>query len=107
MVLDSRQVITLARRGLVPMQLAAGARIECTRGRIWITEHALPLDVVLEPGESYNISRRGEVVVQALREADFSVRNSGVRRPAARLPARLAKLLNAARTTSAASPSAA
>jgi hypothetical protein len=104
MVLDNRQVITLAYRGVIPMALAAGMRIECTRGRIWVTEDALALDVVLEPGESYEIYRSGGVVVQALREADLSVRYAVVPRPVPRLRARLAKLFSTLRTSPAATP---
>ena len=107
MVLDNRAVITLAYRGLIPLQLAAGARIECTRGRIWITEDPSPVDVVLEPGESYEIRRGGGIVVQALREADFAVRDAVASRPAAQVTARLVKLFKIARTAPSASPSAA
>lgn len=64
-----RLVIELEHRGIVPIKDAAGARIDCLRGRIWITEHESTDDIVLEAGKSYQISRGGNVVVQALRKA--------------------------------------
>ena len=88
MVLDSNQLITLAYRGLAQMQLGSGARIECTGGRIWVTEDATPGDVVLEPGDSYEITRGGSVLVQALRVARFSIKNAAVPQDSSRLPVR-------------------
>jgi Protein of unknown function (DUF2917) len=70
MILDmKRLVIELEHRGIVPIGNGKGARIDCVRGRIWITEHEETSDIVLEAGESYEISRSGVAVVQALREA--------------------------------------
>jgi hypothetical protein len=101
MVLDNRQVVTLAYRGLITMQLAAGARIQCTDGRIWLTQDGSPGDVVLESGECFETCRRGALVVQALRGATFSVRDPALAPPAPRLPGRLAKAFGAARATTA------
>jgi Protein of unknown function (DUF2917) len=43
-------------------------------GRIWITEEAGNADVVLRPGESFRLARRGLAVVEALSDASISVR---------------------------------
>jgi Protein of unknown function (DUF2917) len=60
MILDmKRVVIELEYRGIVPVEDAPGTRIDCLRGRIWITERGSTDDIVLEPGESYVISRGG------------------------------------------------
>ena len=67
-------VITLSCRQVFPIRLAAGTRIECTRGLVWLTEEGLPHDVLLEPDEAYEISRRGLVAVQALGETIFRIR---------------------------------
>lgn len=70
MVLDmKRAVIELEYREVVPMEDAVGTRIDCLRGRIWITESGCADDIVLEAGESYAIERVGTAVVQALRDA--------------------------------------
>ena len=70
MVLDmKRAVIGLEHRGVIPVEDAVGTRIDCLRGRIWITELGCTDDIVLEAGESYEIARVGVAVVQALHEA--------------------------------------
>jgi hypothetical protein len=75
MVLDlKRSVIQLEYREIVSMEDAAGARIDCVRGRVWITEYRSTGDVILEPGESYELSQNGAAVVQSLREACVAIR---------------------------------
>ena len=70
MVLDmKRAVIELEHRGVIPVKDAVGSRIDCLRGRIWITELGCTDDIVLEAGESHEIERVGVAVVQALRDA--------------------------------------
>jgi Protein of unknown function (DUF2917) len=70
MILDTKRVvIELEHRGILPLQDAGRTRIDCLRGRIWITEHRSTGDIVLEAGESYELSRDGVAVVQALRDA--------------------------------------
>jgi hypothetical protein len=70
MIFDMRRVvIELEYRGIVPVEDAMGTRIDCVRGRVWITEGDGREDIVLEAGQSYEISRGGVAVVQALREA--------------------------------------
>jgi hypothetical protein len=74
MILDTKRVvIELENRGIVPVEDAAGTRIDCLRGRIWITEHRSTGDIVLEAGQSYEVSRDGVAVVQALREARITL----------------------------------
>jgi hypothetical protein len=64
-----RVAIELENRGVVSVEHAVGTRIECIRGRIWITEEGGAGDVVLEAGQSHEASRGGVAVVQALRAA--------------------------------------
>jgi hypothetical protein len=86
MILDmKRVVIELEYRGIVPVEDAPGTRIDCLRGRIWITERGSTDDIVLEPGESYVISRGGVAVVQALREALVELRAPAVHHAGAEL----------------------
>jgi hypothetical protein len=66
-------VIELEYRRVIPMHVAVGARIDCLSGRIWITEERSTDDIVLEAGESFDITCAGVAVVQALREVAPSV----------------------------------
>ena len=81
MILDMKQVVVeLGYRGIVPVENANGTRIDCLRGRLWITEHGSTDDVILEAGESYEISNHGVAVVQALRDALVAFRAPSIRR---------------------------
>ncbi len=94
MMFELKQVvIELDYRGIVPVNDAVGARIHCLRGRIWITEQGSAADVVLEAGESYEISRDGIAIVQALREARVALRAPGVPLAGAALAERLREAL--------------
>jgi hypothetical protein len=93
MILDmERVVIELPRREIVPIERARGSRIACLCGRIWITEHSATGDIVLEAGESYEISREGVAVVQALRDALVVLRAPAVSPARAPLAARIERL---------------
>lgn len=79
MILDmTRMMIDLAHREILPIRNAAGTRIDCLRGRVWITEQPSAGDIVLEAGDAYRISHNGLAVVQALRDAVVGVRVSAV-----------------------------
>jgi hypothetical protein len=74
MVSDMKpDVIEMNRRSMISVNGALGGRIDCLRGRIWITEAGCGDDIVLEAGDSYVISRDGVVLVQALRQAFVGV----------------------------------
>jgi hypothetical protein len=93
MILDMKQAtIELEYRGIVPVEDAVGTRIDCLRGRIWITERGSTDDIVLEAGESYVTSRGGVAVVQALREALVGLRAPAVRPAGAGLVTWLVRL---------------
>jgi Protein of unknown function (DUF2917) len=69
MFLDmKRLVLEIERRGIASVNAAAGTRIACLRGLIWITEAGAEDDIVLRAGESRMISHEGVAVVQSLRE---------------------------------------
>ena len=93
MIFDmKRVVIELEYRGIVPVKNAMGTRIDCLRGRIWITEGGDNEDIVLEAGQSHEISRRGVAVVQALRDALVALRSPAVPQVEAGLAARVTQL---------------
>jgi hypothetical protein len=93
MVLDSRRVITLAHRGVLSLEPAAGTFIECTRGCLWLTEDGCSEDIVLLPGDAWQASGRRPVLASALRETVFSVREPLTPRPARGVFGRLRVLL--------------
>jgi hypothetical protein len=85
-ILDmKRVVIEFEYREIVPLEDAVGTRIDCLRGRIWITEWRSTDDIVLEPGQWYVISRGGVALVQALREALVRFRAPAVHQSGGRL----------------------
>lgn len=95
MVIDSRRVITLAPRGILPLHLSAGASIECTRGCLWLTEDGCLEDTILLPGDAWQAIGSRHVLVSAFRESSvFSVREDASPRPSPSLVARLRVLLD-------------
>jgi hypothetical protein len=84
MILDmNRAVIEIEYRGIVPVEDAVGTRIDCVRGRLWITEWGSADDILLEAGASYVISGGGLAVVQALRESLVGLRAPALRQAGA------------------------
>jgi hypothetical protein len=70
MILNTmRAVIELDYRTVVPLENAKGAKVDCLRGRIWISEWGRRDDIVLDSGQSYVIEGGGVTLVQALRKA--------------------------------------
>ena len=66
--------IQLQRGEAIPVRGGAGQTVHAHEGRIWITEEAGRADVVLRPGESFRLARRGLAVVEALSDASISIR---------------------------------
>jgi len=64
-----RAVIELDYRAVVPLENAKGAKVDCLRGRLWISEWGRRDDIVLDSGQSYVIAGGGVTLVQALRKA--------------------------------------
>lgn len=65
------QVIALP-RGRV-LRVPAGSTLVAHAGAIWITEQDNPHDVVLRPGETYRLVRRGLALVEAFSDAAISL----------------------------------
>jgi len=83
MVLNmNRVVMELEYRGIIPVEVGMGSRIDCVRGSIWVTEQKGADDVVLNAGDFHEFSRGGVAVVQALREARVALRGPAPRREA-------------------------
>jgi hypothetical protein len=60
-----RVVIELKPDCLLPLRELNGARIACLEGVLWITHDSDPHDILLEPGQVYELTRKG-ATVQAL-----------------------------------------
>lgn len=58
---------------LISMRDAAGVRVACLDGTLWITQEQRSEDVLLEPGESFVIDNPGLTLVTALRTSDLRV----------------------------------
>ena len=71
-------------------------RVSCVAGRVWVTASGCREDVVLEPGNHVAYTRKGRIVVEALKTATVRVeiraaagQKAGVTPPLQRLPAGL------------------
>ncbi|CAN0437718.1 unnamed protein product, partial [Phaeothamnion confervicola] len=51
---------------------AAGTRIACADGTLWITQYADTRDIVLRAGDSFVVDRDGKVVVSAVSDSVFA-----------------------------------
>ena len=70
---DDTTLILLAPRQLHDIEDAAGMRITCRSGAVWITVDNDPQDYVLEAGETFATSRHARVLVYALGTARIDV----------------------------------
>jgi hypothetical protein len=59
------------------------ARVDCLRGRLWITEDPLRSDILLDSGESHVVRADGRTFVTAFGDSRFQVRGGKrvVKRP--------------------------
>ena len=64
--------IDLQRGRFLRIQSGAGSTVGAHAGSVWITEEASPRDVVLRPGQSLKLRRRGLALVEAMSDAVIS-----------------------------------
>lgn len=74
---------TLARGAILRIPEPAGSRIDCLAGSLWVTQDNDPRDLMLEAGESCELSGRARVLVQALEPARLQLRGAAARQPGA------------------------
>jgi hypothetical protein len=53
--------------------LKRGSTLVCETGILWVTQTGDRHDYILQPGQKLVVSRRGKVLVEAMRDADFRV----------------------------------
>lgn len=69
----SRAVIELDAQNVLALRDGQGGSVLCLEGTVWITQENDPADVVLEPGESLELTRKGSAVVQAMADSRIAV----------------------------------
>ena len=69
--------IALAARGVHRIDNAQGLSVTCFKGPVWITQNNDPRDIVLSPGQSFTLDRKGTAVVFALKDAAILVGPAG------------------------------
>jgi hypothetical protein len=69
-----RYEISLAQRGLLEIPDAAGVRVSCTEGCVWITLDNDPRDIVLEPGQFFAGTQHRRALIYALQPSRLGLR---------------------------------
>ena len=72
-------VVELEQGDLLPLDSAKGVRISCVEGSLWLTEERGAADVVLQPGQSYEVEATGRTLVQAMSRSRVAVQALGER----------------------------
>jgi len=67
------KILLLDRGDTIPLRDVQGRTVRAHSGRIWITEENGSRDVVLEPGESFQLAYSGLAVVEAFTDASISI----------------------------------
>jgi hypothetical protein len=71
---ETRQIVFELQRGdILPLIDAQGARVACFEGSLWITQQNDQNDIVVQPGQSYDLVRNGRTVMQAMETSRIAV----------------------------------
>jgi len=65
--------LEVRREQVLSLRGAAGVRLRCTRGSLWLTQEGGGQDIVLAPGECFTIERDGLTLVSALKEGSVLI----------------------------------
>jgi len=72
--LQSKVKIRMQRHDYQRMNMAKpGSTLFCDTGILWVTQAGDRCDYVLYPGQAMKVSKRGKVLVEAMRDADFHI----------------------------------
>ena len=77
----SQSEFCLAKGQTLSLADALGVRVQALAGTLWITQDHDRRDIVLDPGESFDLDVDGQVVVQALAPSQVALQQPA---PAAR-----------------------
>jgi DUF2917 family protein len=69
-----RYELSLEPRGLLEIPDAAGVRITCNEGCLWITLDNDPRDIVLEPGQNFASTQHRRALIYALQSSMLGLR---------------------------------
>jgi len=76
---NQKFVVELEQGNLLPLDRAKGVRISCVEGSLWVTEERGTADIVLQPGQSYEVEATGRTLVQAMNRSRVAVQAAGTR----------------------------
>jgi hypothetical protein len=65
--------LEMRRLQVLSLRDAAGARLRCTRGSLWLTQGCGGKDIVLAPGECFTVERDGLTLVSALKDGSVLI----------------------------------
>lgn len=65
--------LEVRRKQVLSLRDAAGARLRCTRGSLWLTQEGGGQDIVLTPGECFTVERGGLTLVNALKDGSLLI----------------------------------
>ena len=54
-------------------KIKRGSRVFCDTGVLWVTQANDRHDYILRPGDAMTVTKRGRVLVEAMRDADFHI----------------------------------
>jgi hypothetical protein len=54
-------------------KIKPGATLQCDAGLLWVTQTGDRQDYILLPGDKMTVNKRGKVLVEAMRDADFHI----------------------------------
>ena len=74
--------IALETRGLHRIENGKGNEVVCLEGVVWITQEGDRRDVILSPGQSFVLDRKGVAIVYALKQAAITIGAPGYVTPA-------------------------
>jgi hypothetical protein len=69
--------IDLERGALLRLANARGTTLRVTRGKLWVTQHGDPRDIVLAPGDVWTVERRGLTLARAERDTSVALIGEG------------------------------
>ncbi len=67
-------IVHLQKRGYQRInKIRPGSKVFCDTGVLWVTQVNDRQDYILRSGDTMTVSKRGKVLVEAMREADFHI----------------------------------
>jgi hypothetical protein len=68
--------VHLARGKAIRVRDGAGSTLQVLAGSVWVTEENSPRDVVLKPGQCWQLARSGLAIIEAFSDASISLLDS-------------------------------